>query len=181
MSERRVMSVRSELVRVTMVDTIRERASGRVESPLPEPVASVLDAAGRPDLARAGYFVRVVETELFAPAREPATWIAEELRAVAEGGELRRLAGAGSAWPQAVRELAHGLADREPVQRPDPDDPDAVTWRIPGPGGHVRHYVALALVGDHGDPSLKRDVVFGFLVRCCEDVIAKPDLGVYNT
>ena len=48
------MSVQSELVRVTMVDTIRERALARVGEPLPEPVADVLGRARRPDLARAG-------------------------------------------------------------------------------------------------------------------------------
>ena len=174
------MAVQSELVRVTMVETIRDRTLARVGEPLPHPVAEVLGMARRPDLARAGYFFRVVETELFAPAREPAAWITEELRAVADGDELRRVPAAASPWPHAVQDLAAGLADREPLERPDPRNPDAVTWRIPGPGGHVRHYVALALFGD-GDPALKRDVVYGFVLRCCEEAIANPDLYVYNT
>jgi len=157
------MSVQSELVRVTMVETILERVLAGMGEPLAEPVAKVVGSARRPDLARAGYFARVVETELFAPAREPAAWIADELRA---------LANAESPWPHAVSELAARLADREPYVRPDPNDPDAVTWRIPGPGGHVRHYVALALIGDGGDPALKRDFVYGLVVRCCEEAIA---------
>ena len=172
MSERRLMSVQSELVRMTMVETIRERALARVGEQLPQPVAEVLGSARRPDLARAGYFTRVIETELFAPAREPAAWIAEELRA---------LANAKSPGPGAVAELAARLAEREPSERPDPENADAVTWRIPGPGGHVRHYVALALIGHDGDPALKRDVVYGFVVRCCEETIADSDLRVYNT
>ena len=36
------MSVQSELVRVTMVETIRERALARVGEPLPEPVVEAL-------------------------------------------------------------------------------------------------------------------------------------------
>lgn len=175
------MSVQSELVRATMVETIRERALARVGEPLPDAVAEVLAGARRSDLARAGYFTRVVEAELFAPAREPSAWIAEKLRSVAQADELRRVAEAESPWPPVVRELAAGLAEREPTERPDPGNPDAVTWRIPGPGGHVRHYVALVLIGDDGDPALKCDVVYGLVVRCLEEAIANPDLYVYNT
>ena len=159
-SERRLMSVRADLVQETIVGTICERARARCDSPLLERVAAVLDAAGRPDLARAGYFVRVTEADLFEPARRPAGWLAEQLDA--DAGED------ASPWPVAVAELAARLSDREPHERPDPDDPDAVSWRIPGPGGHVRHYVALCLCGAQ-EPTLKRDVIYGFLVRCCEE------------
>lgn len=172
MSERRLMSVQSDLVRETIVNAVCERVRAGVERDLPEPVAAVLERAARPDLARAGYFTRVAEAELFEPARQPAAWI---------GDELRALANAESPGPTAVSELAARLADREPSERPHPDDPDAVTWRVPGPGGHVRHYVALSLLGGGADPDLKRDVVYGFVVRCCEEVIASPDLYVYNT
>ena len=174
------MSVQSELVRTTMVDTIRKRALARVHDSLPQAVADVLDAAARPDLARAGYFSRVVETELFVPAREPAPWVAEDLRSLMDTAHLRGVPDLGPRWPPELRELAAGLADREPADRPDPDNPDAVTWRIPGPGGHVRHYVAMALIDD-GDPALKRDVVYGIVVRVLEEAIANPDLCVYNT
>jgi hypothetical protein len=164
MSERRLMSVQSELVRTTMVETIRERAVAQADGPVPEHVAAVLDAAERPDLARLGYFARVTETDLFEPAREPAAWIARELQARARGE---------SPWPNAVSKLAASLADREPSKRPDPENPDAVTWRVAGPGGHVRHYVAVALAGDEDEPTPKRDFVYGFVVRCCEEVVAE--------
>jgi hypothetical protein len=169
MSERRLMSVQSELVRTTMVETIRERAVARASDPLPNRVSSVLNAAARPDLARLGYFMRVTETDLFEPAREPAAWLAEELQALTEGD---------SSWPEAVSELAASLADREPSERPGPDNPDAITWRIAGPGGHVRHYVAVAFACDNDAPALKRDVIYGFVARCCEEVVANPALSV---
>ena len=160
MTERRLMSVRSELVQETIVATICERALARSDSPLPEPVAAVLDAVARPDLARAGYFVRVTETDLFEPARRPAAWLADQLDA--DAGEN------ASPWPAAVAALAARLSEGEPGGRPDPDDADAVSWRIPGPGGHVRHYVALRLAGAQ-EPALKRNVIYGVLVRCCEE------------
>lgn len=154
------MSVRSYLVQETIVETISERALAQVGSPVPEPVAAVLDAAERPDLARAGYFVRVTEADLFEPARKPSGWLADELDANTGAG--------ASPWPGAVAELAARLSEREPAVRPDPDNTDAVSWRIPGPGGHVRHYVAVRLCGAQ-EPALKRDVIYGFLVRCCEE------------
>jgi hypothetical protein len=160
MSERRLMSVRSELVRETMVDTICERALARADESVPAPVASALRGAAHPELARAGYFARTVETELFEPARQPTPGLAKELR--------EHLAG-GSTWPSGVSRLASTASNREPLERPDPDDHDAFSWRVPGPGGHVRHYVALRLIGS-GEPALKRDVIYGFAVRCCEEV-----------
>ena len=163
------MSVQSELVRETIVNTICERALARADDPLSPAVAEALDAAPHPELARAGYFARVAETELFEPAREPAAWLQDELRSL--GSE-------GSPWPSGVTEVAGRLADGEPLERPDPGNADAVSWRIAGPGGHVRHYVAQRLSGDR--PGSKRDVTYGFVVRCCEE-IADPRLYVYNT
>ena len=55
--------------------------------------------------------------------------------------------------------------------------PNAVSSST-SPGGHVRHYVALALIGDGGDPALKREVVHGLVVRCLEEAIANPALYV---
>jgi hypothetical protein len=75
-----------------------------------------------------------------------------------------------SSWPQAAAAVARELASREPLERPQPGDPHAVTWRVPGPGGHVRHYVALRLTA--GRRELKRDFVFGFLIRCCEEALS---------
>jgi hypothetical protein len=154
------MSVQSDLVRETIVNTISERALARADTQLPEPVASALDLAEHPELARTGYFARIVETELFEPARTHAPGLAEELHAA-----MAR----GSHWTGAVAELAALISGREPLERPDPDDADAFSWRVPGPGGHVRHYVALRLIG-RGDPALKRDVIYGFALRCCEEV-----------
>ncbi|HEV3376582.1 MAG TPA: hypothetical protein VG126_04820, partial [Thermoleophilaceae bacterium] len=104
---------------------------------------------------------RVVEAELFEPARSPAPGLADTL------GE--RLA-AGAERQAAVEAVARELAAQEPLERPDPSDAGAVTWRVPGPGGHVRHYVARRLIGP-GDPGLKRDFVYGFVVRCCEEAL----------
>jgi hypothetical protein len=87
--------------------------------------------------------------------------------------ELAESSGGAPAWPAHVSELARRLAEGEPGERPEPDDPGAVSWRIPGPGGHVRHYVALKLI-DSSDVALKREVIYGFLVRCCEEVCPAP-------
>jgi hypothetical protein len=57
-----------------------------------------------------------------------------------------------------------------------------MTWRIPGPGGHVRHYVALEAIewlagetavdiGDGGaGAELKRCWLYGFFLRACEEI-----------
>jgi len=159
LDQRRLMSVRSEVVRDTIVKTICERARGRVDDPLPPLVMAALDAADHADLARAGYHARVVETELFEPARRPLPGLAEKFFGVAE-----------DAWPDTVADVAGGLADREPSARPEPDDPDAISWLVPGPGGHVRHYVAVELSGSAGSEG-KRDVIYGLLVRCCAEIL----------
>lgn len=158
MDQRRLMSVRSEVVRETIVNTICERARARVGDPLHPLVTAALEAAERVDLARAGYHTRVVETELFEPARRPLPGLAEELSGAAD-----------DRWAETVADVAGGLADREPSARPEPDDPDAVTWRVPGPGGHVRHLVAVELAGPAGADG-RRDVTYGLLVRCCAEV-----------
>ena len=67
------------------------------------------------ELARAGWLSRVVERERFPRAREPGPPLS------------------GSALE---------LARREPLERPEPAE-ETVTWLVPGPGGHVRHYLAL--------------------------------------
>ena len=75
--------------------------------------------------------------------------------------------------------LAFELAEAEPGDRPDPDDERARSWRIPGPGGHVRRYVALAtavsLVDEPPPPGtppaeqLKRAWPYGSFLRCCDE------------
>lgn len=100
---------------------------------------------------RRGYLARVVETELFAAAREPMPWLAELL------------------GTRTAAEVARELAEAEPLGPPDPGDEHAVTWRVPGPGGHVRHLVAMAAVED-APREAKREWLRGFFLRCCEEV-----------
>jgi hypothetical protein len=178
-----LVPVNTGLVLETLVETIVARVQqGGGEGPS-EAVAAVLEAEGRalagandPALDRglrhAGYRARIVEAELFEPARRAADWLPGALRE----GFLQ-----SGAWAEAVAALCAGLAHAEPLDRPGPDDPDAVSWRIPGPGGHVRHYVARRTIGEHlraldgpvdGDPAaLKRPWLYGFLVRACEEAL----------
>lgn len=67
-------------------------------------------------------------------------------------------------------EVARELADAEPLERPSPDDPCAASWRIPGPGGHVRHYLALGAAGHRAED--KPEWLYGFFLRCCEEAAA---------
>ena len=144
MSRPGLISVKAELVKEVLVDRIAERARERCE--------------GDVTAERMGYEVRNVEAELFEPARSPAAWIAEELAA-------RQAAGAAEA--DALTALAAELADAEPEGKPAPDDERSASWRIPGPGGHVRHFVALRAA-----PGEKRDFLYGFFRRCCEEALA---------
>ena len=146
-----LISVRTEVVLSAMVESIVEEALRRGGEPLS--TAGVLDGLGElPSLgalARLGWEARGIEIERFEPAREP--------------------------WPPELLSPLE-LARAEPLCRPDPGDPAAVSWRIPGPGGHVRHYVALRSIGASpeavadaraaglGDPAaLKRVWLYGFL------------------
>ena len=107
---------------------------------------------------RLGYQTRVVEAELFAPAREAAGWMADALR--------ERMAG-GAGEAEAIEALSAELADAEPEGKPAPDDERAASWRVPGPGGHVRHFVCLRAA-----PGRKREFLYGFFRRCCEEALA---------
>jgi hypothetical protein len=168
------MAVQTELVREFLVSRIHEGVIERHRKALPPAVEEALarvdrvrlPRGARPDppvaaaLARAGYLTRVLEVEMFEPARE-----AFDLRA------------AGVEASGACDELSAQLAASEPAERPSPSDPAATTWRIPGPGGHVRHYVALeaiAALGPHGpvSHSAKRWWLYGFFLRCCEEARA---------
>lgn len=33
------------------------------------------------------------------------------------------------------------FARAEPLGKPSPDEEAAMSWRVPGPGGHVRHFL----------------------------------------
>jgi hypothetical protein len=126
-------------------------------------VASIhAEAAARADLqdgdwmTAVGWHVRDLERRRFARAREPMPWLAELL--AAEG-----------------LDVAARLAAEEPAGRPEPGE--APSWRVPGPGGHVRHYLALRAVDEalHRDPeadrvALKRAWMTGFFTRCCEEL-----------
>ena len=148
-----LISVRTEVVLETLVGSIADAVARRIDEPLPDETEAALAIAGdepRRRLARAGYHARAVELERFEPARDAMPWLQSDR-------------------PPGI--VAAELAAREPVERPDPDDDRAITWKVPGPGGHVRHYLALRAAASY--PALepadaKRAWVTGFLVRCLE-------------
>lgn len=179
------MSVQSGLLRQTLVEDIFARADDRHEEALPQAVTAVLVAEDRqlasPDelvldvkLRRSGYFTRAIELELFEASRRPADWIADTLREHFARSE---------SWPQAVSDACAELARREPLDKPSPDDKTAVSWLVPGPGGHVRHYVARRAIEQYlsdrnrpldGTPAaLKRPWLYGFLVHACEEALPR--------
>ena len=131
------------------------------------------DPALERNLRVCGYLARMVEVDLFEPAREHAAWVQERVSA----------AGADTAdQDAAVAALCGELAWAEPIGKPSPDDPQAVSWQVPGPGGHVRHYLAPLAIEEllrareepvEGDPAdLKRAWMYGFFVRTCEEALA---------
>ena len=140
------MSVSTSVVRDTIVGRMAELA---------------LEAAGTGSAAARGYELRKVERRLFEPARAPMPGLAERLRdRIAETGEE----------VAAIESLSRELAAAEPLERPDPGDERAATWKVPGPGGHVRHYVVIELAGSE-DPAARREVLAGFFRRCCEEAL----------
>jgi hypothetical protein len=173
--------VNTGLVRDTLVARIFGLVVGRRVDGPPEPVAAVLAAedlrvtGGHPqieaDLRHAGYLARVIEVELFAPARQPAEWLGEML--------TERLASTAN-WDEAVAATCAQLVRAEPLGKPSPDDEAAMSWRVPGPGGHVRHFLARRTIEDYlrdaegpvEDPAeLKRPWLYGFYVRACEEAL----------
>ncbi|MEA2220225.1 MAG: hypothetical protein QOJ35_2851 [Solirubrobacteraceae bacterium] len=180
-----VVAVDAGLVAKTIVEAVFTRVNERPDPAPPDPVGAALDdpilsfvhpSEGRVEMRmrRAGYLARIVEAELFDPARQHAAWLAALLR--------ERVAG-GDDWTAALTATCADLARAEPIGKPHPDDPAASTWRIPGPGGHVRHYLARRTI-EHdlqsegrsrpfeGDPAeLKAAWAYGFLLRACEEVL----------
>jgi hypothetical protein len=168
-----VMRVRTELVLEQLVSRVLGRALELRSNEPPPQAERVLESGPEPtELARLGYVSRIAETEMFEPARRPMPWLAEML---AERGssESDRAAAIGS--------VSLELAGEEPEEKPDPGQG---SWRVPGPGGHVRHYLALAsadeiIQGDsNGNPPASRELsageskrcfLFGFYARCCEE------------
>jgi hypothetical protein len=153
-----LITVRTEVVMEVLVVSMARAVAERMGEPVPDDVEAELAAAdtvleqaragagAAATLARAGWHARAVELERFARARESLPLLQSDA---------------------TVMEQLVGLARREPLERPAPDDDRAITWRIPGPGGHVRHYLALRAIEDAGltgPAALKRCWVLGFLV-----------------
>ena len=174
-----LMSVRTDLVREHLVGGILEAAVDRHPEGVPGEAREAIAAEVGPDeasvrLAELGYLCREAELEMFAPAREPAAWLGEELGVRAGGSGGDRL--------EAAAELARDLARDEPPGRPDPES-GTPSWRIPGPGGHVRHYVAIAAIDRElatderhaarpdsaAVAELKRCWYLGVLLRACQE------------
>jgi hypothetical protein len=159
------MSVDSRLVKDVLVREILRRAEAHAQrgegaslaegnSGLARAEDSGLAREPESGLARLGYCTRLAETELFEPARAPMPGLAERI-------------GSG-----AATDVSRELASAEPAGRPEPDD-GAPSWQVPGPGGHVRHYVA-SLAAEQAAPDMdpaeaKRAFMLGFFLRCCEE------------
>lgn len=193
----RLMSVKADLVREHLVGQVYAEVMERYPGEIPEPLAvemrRALERVGGPeqgvtappetieiagDLARIGYLSRVAEAEMFEPAREAPSWLADMLR--------ERRSDEGASWQEAAVAVSRELALAEPDERPDPGG-EHPSWRVAGPGGHVRHYVALEAAAERcpkdaeanprlperiykaGD--LKRCWMFGFFLRCCEEAL----------
>ena len=177
------IAVDAGLVGKTIVEAIFARVQ---ELHLPDPPENVGDALDDLDLAfvsntegkiememrRKGYLAREVEIELFEPAKTPARWLEPLLREHFEQS---------ADWTVALRATCEALARSEPVAKPHPDDAAAKTWKVPGPGGHVRHYVARRTIEEllqgretafDGDPAdLKTPWVYGYFLRACQEVL----------
>jgi len=171
MEEPGLISVRTQVVLDTLVGSIAEAVVGRADQPLEAPVEAALAAIGderAQALARAGYLTRALEVERFERARSPMPWVSEQ---------MGRHQGDGVGWSEAAGALATELAAAEPSGRPEPGDERAVSWRVPGPGGHVRHYLAVRAAGDgrDGGPSAdakRRSWLAGFLIHCIQEAVA---------
>lgn len=133
---------------------------------------SAKEGAAEMQMRRKGYLAREVEIELFEPARKPPRWLEPLLQEkFAETPD----------WTVALRATCEELARSEPVAKPHPDDPAAKTWKVAGPGGHVRHFVARRTIEEilqgrdtafDGDPAdLKTPWVYGFFLRACQEVL----------
>jgi hypothetical protein len=179
--------VNLNVLRQTLVEAVHEQVQERREAGKPERVPPALesgeqrlvgdnDPALDHDLRLQGYLARVAEVDMFEPARRFADWvIAMVEERTAQTGDQQA----------AIAALCGDLARAEPVEKPDVEDPDAMSWRVPGPGGHVRHYVARRAI-EHslrdrsepvvGDPAaLKQAWMYGFFVRTCEEALEDDD------
>jgi len=155
-----LISVRTDVVLDVLIGSMAAAVAERMAEGLPPAAEAALPrAATVPEppasedvataVARAGWHAREVELARFERAEEPSLVVTSMLSDV-----------------EACATLAAG----EPLERPQPGDERAVTWQVPGPGGHVRHYLAERAVAELGGAQaaagLKRCWVFGFLLAC---------------
>jgi hypothetical protein len=113
------------------------------------------EGAGVDWLASMGWHARALERERFAPARAELPWLTALLER------------------SAAAEVSAQLARQEPLERPEPRT--TPSWRVPGPGGHVRHYLALRAIealGERPSLPLKRAWMGGFFRHCCDECAA---------
>jgi hypothetical protein len=166
------MRVRTELVLDQLVSRVLGRALELRTSDLPQEVDVVIEAGPEPhELARLGYASRMAETEMFERARQPMPWLKQMREASSAAAVCRE------------------LAAEEPDEKPDPGQG---SWRVPGPGGHVRHFLALAGANElhdgkgNGNPPITRELsageakrcfLYGFYARCCDEATAAPASG----
>lgn len=166
--------MRDDVARATLIDgLVDEVARGMAGGP---PLRSAAALAAVPGgeltgvasrLALSGHVTRQVERATFSVARAFSPVVEERLREAA------------LPWPAVAVAVAAELAELEPAGRPAPDDGSTTTWVVPGPGGHVRHIIAMRfatleaagrLPAELADPAvLKRCWVYGFYVACCEE------------
>ena len=167
-----VMRVKTELVLEQLVSRVLGRALELRAAGLPEEIDEVLADGPEPlELSRLGYAARTAEAEMFDVARQPMPWLEEML--------ADRAASDRASWTAICQELAA----EEPDEKPDPGQG---SWRVPGPGGHVRHFLALAAADEvvHGESNgkpqasrelsageAKRCFLFGFYAKCCEEAV----------
>jgi hypothetical protein len=168
-----VMRVRTELVLDQLVSRVLGRALELRAQSFDSESEHALERGPEPkELARVGYASRLAETEMFQPAREPMPWLADLIEARLSDTPSRS---------EAIAAVSRDLSGEEPDAKPDLGEG---SWRVPGPGGHVRHFLVLAAADElmhgegKGDPELKRELsageakrcfLFGFYVRCCEE------------
>lgn len=184
----RYVPVNTSVLLQTLVEAVHEQVEERrarrelIETPPALDADHALIGDEDPALERAlrvcGYIARIVEVDLFEPAQRQAEWVLDRVAAA------RAHAHAGNR-EDAVAALCDDLARAEPIGKPDRDDPGAMSWQVPGPGGHVRHHVARRAIEEllrgreepiEGDPAdLKRAWMYGFFVRTCEEALAHDD------
>ncbi len=183
--------VDTRVVLQTLVEKVHDLVEDRlVKEEPPEAILSVLDSkeqlvvatkypAVDRGLRRAGYFTRVIEVEIFEPAQSVADWIP---------GMLEERFAENADWSAAVVSICTEIARTEPLEKPDLDDENSWSWRVPGPGGHVRHYLSRRSIGDAlqrdpeqgpiDDPTeLKQPWIYGFFVRACEEAAPVEESG----